>query len=545
MNTYLVVVLLCTSLLHADWAEKTLATMSPREKIGQLFMVAATSLFDEHEEKLASAAITCPYNMDPDHIKKLITDCHVGGIIYLYGNTAETVIDATNEYQRLSELPLMVGLDAEWGLSMRLRDTVRYPRNMALGALRDKELIYDLGVEIGRQCKAMGVQINFSPVVDVNNNPKNPVISNRAFGQDVQAVTQAGLLMAKGLQDAGVMACAKHFPGHGDTDIDSHLDLPRIPHSKQWLELLELIPFKALIDAGVGAVMTAHLEIPALEPREHWASSLSSAVVTDLLEKELHFDGLKITDGLGMEALTKHFVPGQIELEAFLAGNDILLCPLDVPAAVDLIEKAIHDGRVTEQELDHRVLRILKAKEWAGCTTFAPIDKQRACAQLTIPCALELKQQLYRQSMTLIPPHDFVPVTDADAAVVIQIGGDHDNAFKRQLEQACPCTYLYHSEELIAQLGDAQTIIVPVFGMNKFAEKNYGISPATQKFFTELAQLNKRVIVVPFGVPYSIPLFQQPSTVVLAYEDDPEAQKAAADVLTGKLQALGTSPVTW
>ena len=384
----------CYEIIDATWAEKTLQSLTLREKIGQLFMVPTTSSFEQREEALASKLFTCPYKMDHDYIEQLIKEYHIGGLIFLFKSTPEKQIDLTNRLQQISSIPLLIGQDCEWGLSMRLYNTIEYPRNKFLGSLHDTDIVYQLGMEIGKQCKAIGVHINFAPVVDINNNPNNIVIGARSFGDDPAIVTQCGLAMMHGLQDRQIIACAKHFPGHGDTSVDSHFDLPCINNDIQHFFDIELVPFKVLIDAGVGGVMSAHLSIPAFEKELTRASSLSYAIVTWLLEKTLGFDGIKITDALGMQAITNQYQPGELELEAFLAGNDILLCPLDVPKAMSLIEETIRSGRVREVELDRRVLKILKAKVWTGCYKRDCIDKQSARAVLDSPEAYALKKEL-------------------------------------------------------------------------------------------------------------------------------------------------------
>lgn len=397
MRIVLLICALLTSSIHpapGDWARSTLASMSLQEKIGQLFVVATTSCFAQKEELLAASLFRCPYTMDPAHIKELITQYKIGGLIFLYKSTPELQIAATNAYQALSKTPLLIAQDCEWGLSMRLYNTLEFPKNHLLSNISDKSLMYELGKEIGRECTAIGVHLNCAPVVDVCNNPKNTLLAKRSFGADPQRVTECGLLMMQGLQEAGIIACAKHFPGHGDTSVDSHSKLPCIVHDRAHLDALELMPFKELIKHGVGAVMLAHLAVPALEPDATRPCSLSYAITTQLLEQELNFTGLKITDGLGMGALTRHYAPGVIELEAFLAGNDILLCPLDVPRAVELIEEALLTHRVSIEDLDARVFKILLAKEWAGVHTFQPIDIQEALKQLHTPEGVALKEQL-------------------------------------------------------------------------------------------------------------------------------------------------------
>lgn len=380
--------------VQGDWARTTLQSLTVREKIGQLFMVAAISSEEQSEESLASSLLKCPYKMDQAHIEYLIKEYKIGGVIFLYKSTPEKQIDLTNHYQELSKTPLLIGQDCEWGLSMRLYNTIQFPRNLLLSKMQDKQLIYAVGREIGRQCKAIGVHINFAPVVDVNTNPKNPVIGTRSFGDDPHRVAHAGELMMRGLQDVGVMACAKHFPGHGDTSVDSHFALPVVQHDMERLNSVELVPFRCLIDAGVCGVMSAHLAIPALEAESGRPATFSYCVMTHLLENELHFKGLKITDGLGMQALTNHYAPGQIELQALLAGNDILLCPLDVPKAVVLIEQAIERGKFSIDELEKRVLKILKAKEWAGIQISKSINKEDALRAIFTPQAYELQKKV-------------------------------------------------------------------------------------------------------------------------------------------------------
>lgn len=387
----------CYESVQGEFARAALQSLTLREKIGQLFMVVAISSPEQSEEALASSLIQCPYRMDQEYIEYLIKEFHIGGIIFLYKSTPSKQIDMTNHYQAVSKIPLMIGQDCEWGLSMRLYDTLQFPRNGALGALRDKQLIYELGLEIGKQCRAIGVHINFSPVVDVNTNPNNPVIGTRAFGDMPELVSECGLLMMRGLQDAGILACAKHFPGHGDTNVDSHCALPVINHSFARLSSVELVPFRHLIGGGVAAVMSAHLDVPAIESENGRPSSLSHAIVTQLLEHDLQFNGLKITDGLGMQALSNKYCPGEIELQAFLAGNDILLCPLDVPKAVEKIEQAINEGKISIAELEKRVLKILKAKEWAIGQSCKSIDKELAIRAIFTPQAYALQKVLFEQ----------------------------------------------------------------------------------------------------------------------------------------------------
>ncbi|MCX5922337.1 MAG: hypothetical protein NTX86_03345 [Candidatus Dependentiae bacterium] len=538
------------------WAEQTLASMSVDEKIGQLFMVATASDFNQPEEALASALIKCPYQMDHEHIKDLITNYHVGGIIYLFKSTPEKQMDLTNELQKLSKHPLLIGQDCEWGLSMRLYDTLRFPRNMTLGAIQDEALIYEMGKKIGKQCSAIGVHINFSPVVDVNNNPANPVINDRSFGENKEKVARYAILMMRGLQDGGVMACAKHFPGHGDTSVDSHSNLPVITHTRSHLNNTELYPFKKLIAQGVDAVMNAHLCIPTLEDTPNMPSSLSHKIVTELLQEELGFKGLVITDGLGMSAITKHYAPGDIELKALLAGNDIILCPLDVPKAVELIKQAIQNKQLSTEVLDAHVAKILQAKEKMNLHRNRFVDKHEAyAAWLNNDYGLELKKKLFAAAITKASVHDILPVkaTENDRIALIKVGGRTECHFKNMLLQECPCAdFLLASKpsndevEKIAQnVAPYKHIIIALFDMNKFAHQNWGVSEKTLELIRILESQGKKITLVLFGNPYSLRLFNRDKlSIIEAYEDDADAQRAAAQVILGTLKPQGKLPVT-
>lgn len=378
------------SLYNDIWVESTLQSLTLREKIGQLFIVAAKSATIQEGSGVNSVESN-PYNADA--IRQLIVDYGVGGVIFLGKTTTDAVTRSVSSFQELSKVPLLITLDAEWGLGMRLKDAMSFSRNDMLGKM-DDDVVRCVAQEIGRQLALIGVHMNFAPVVDVNNNPNNPIIGTRSFGDEPQLVAQKGIAFMYGLQDAGIIACAKHFPGHGDTAVDSHIDLPLILHDRDRLNNIELYPFVELIKGGVLAIMIAHLEMPALESGHHVPTSLSYSVVTNLLKNELNFKGLVITDALEMKGVSNYYEPGYIELQAFLAGNDILLCPLDVPGAIDLIEQAIRDGRVAEQELDMRVRKILLAKAWTLTRHPLSTNPIYNYEQLHTPEAYVLQQQL-------------------------------------------------------------------------------------------------------------------------------------------------------
>lgn len=528
---------------YATWADDMVKQLSLREKIGQLCVVAAASEFGSPNQELARAYLKNLDTMKQEVIERLIREYKIGGIIFLMRSTPDRQIALTNHYQGLSKVPLLICLDAEWGLSMRLDGTLRFPRNMTLGAVQDPRLIFDLGKEIGRQCRILGVHMNCAPVVDVNNNPDNPVINDRSFGESKERVALLGGCYAQGIQAAGVLACAKHFPGHGDTAVDSHYALPCIAHPQQRIEALELYPFSKIIKQGVAAVMTAHLLIPAFDQER--PASLSRVLLTDLLRKELGFAGLVVSDDLGMGALMKGYSPEEIALQAFMAGTDILLCPGDVPCAIDAIERKIGELPALEKSLDEKVLKVLRAKETAGLHNFQLINDEEVLKNLITEHGKALKKELYRQAITVVRNVNALPVVPSEVTLV-QIGGAQGQPFTQQFSKTA---YLSaqasraESDRLLASL-QTQTVVVGIFEMNKFASKNFGLSESTLMFIKQLHDLKKQVILSLFGNPYSLRNFGQEAGIVVAYEDDPDAQVAAADVICGHMKAYGRLPIS-
>src|SRR5690606_26031321 len=329
------------------WVDSVFRTLSPDEKIAQLIMVAAYSNRDKSHEQ---------------EILKLIRDQKVGGLVFFQGGPVRQS-RLINTYQEASKVPLLMAMDAEWGLGMRLDSTISYPYQMTLGAISNDSLIYKMGAEVARQMKRAGLHFNFAPVADINNNPNNPVINFRSFGEDKNNVARKATTYMRGMQDHGILATAKHFPGHGDTDTDSHYALPQIAHSRKRLDDIELYPFREMIKAGVGGIMVAHLNVPALDP-SGVPSTLSKPIVTDLLRKELGFKGLIVTDAMNMRGVTAGNTPGVVDKDAILAGNDLLEFTEDVPRAISEIRKAISEGKITQQEIDTRCRKILAVKYW-------------------------------------------------------------------------------------------------------------------------------------------------------------------------------------
>ena len=442
------------------WVDSIMDKMSEDQKIAQLLMVSAYS------------------NKSISHtqgIEKLIKDYDIGGIMFLQGGPVRQA-RLTNYYQSQSKVPLFIAIDAEWGISMRLDSSIRFPWQMSLGAIKDKNLIYEMGKEIARQCKLIGVNINFSPVVDVNFNSKNPIIGNRSFGEDPVRVGELGIEYMRGMQDNKVMACAKHFPGHGDTDTDSHKQLPVINHSKQRLLDVEILPFKMMIDEGLGSIMVAHLHIPSLDKTKDLASSLSKAIVTDLLKGKLDFKGLVITDALNMKGVSKYHKPGIVDVKALLAGNDILLFSEDVPKAIDQIKIAIKDKKISQKEIDNRCRKILFYKYWMGLNTYIPSNLEEIKNKLTTNYSVFLNRELVENSITLLKnKDDIIPLKKLDTLKIasLTIGLD-GKVFQNMLSKYGKIDHFHIAESasseekgnILSKLTEYNLVIVSVHKSN-------------------------------------------------------------------------------
>src|SRR5688572_8420089 len=335
-----------SNLFANDWVDSVFNSLSPEQRIAQLMVVRAHS------------------NLGADHVAKVtneIREYNVGALCFFQGGPGRQA-NLTNFYQSIAKTPLMVTIDGEWGLGMRLDSVTKFPYQLTLGALKDENLVYKMGLAVGQQCKRIGVHVNYAPVVDINNNPNNPVIGYRSFGEDKNKVARFGVAYMKGMQDAGIMACAKHFPGHGDVDVDSHYDLPVVNKSMDQLTDLELMPFKALFSAGVGSVMIAHLSIPSIDSTPNTATSISKNAVTGLLKDQLGYRGLVFTDALEMKGVAKYFPGGTIAVESLIAGNDMLCLPEDVEQTIDAVKKAIKEKRLSWDDINTKVKKVLQAK---------------------------------------------------------------------------------------------------------------------------------------------------------------------------------------
>ncbi len=410
------------SLQQAKWVDSVYSSLSQREKIAQLFMV---DLFSNKEKAHV------------DRVRDLVEKHKIGGIIFSKGGPLQQA-HLTNEFQKKTKTPLLIAMDAEWGLSMRLDSTYAFPWNMTLGADPTHASSYAVGKRIGEHSKRLGVHINFAPVVDINTNPQNPIIGNRSFGQDRDRVTAKAEAFMRGMQSTGTLACAKHFPGHGDTDQDSHKTLPTVRFSAKRIDSIELYPYKKLIDRGMASVMVAHLNIPSLERRSGYPTSISETVVTGMLKNDLGFNGLIFTDALNMKGASNFSAPGDIDLAAFKAGNDVLLISEDIPRAIDKIEQAMVDKEITDERLEHSVKKILRAKFITGLNNFQPIDTENLVADLNTEADDIVYEEAISRAITVLKnKKSLLPLRNLETKKIayLEMGDDSGLEFYKSLNK--------------------------------------------------------------------------------------------------------------
>ena len=517
------------------WVDSIMKSMTIDEKIGQLFMVQAYSNLDEKHEEF---------------IKEMITKYHVGNLIFMQG-TPQKQAELTNSYQAIAKVPLMIGFDGEWGLDMRLKNTYKFPWNMTLGAIQDNELIEQFGEHLGAHCKRLGIHMNFAPVVDINTNPKNPIIGNRSFGEDKENVTQKAIAFTKGIQSKGVLANAKHFPGHGDTETDSHHTLPVLNFDKSRLDSIELYPYKKVFDAGIASVMTAHLNIPSLESNTNLPTSLSKNVVTNLLQQELGFNGLVITDGLNMKGAADYATSAEVDVAAIKAGNDMLLIPQNVPATIRLIKQAILLKTLTEERLDVSVRKILKAKYWAGLHNYQPIDLTNLEQELNTTNDELLHRKLIKSSLTILKnKNQELPITNLETKKIayVSLGDDNSSAFYASLKNYTNVDNVYSQnlDDLIKKLKPYNHVIVGFHKSNNHPWKSYKFTDKELVWLQEIAR-QKTVTLTVFTSPYSLlqlKSFENIEGVLVAYQNSYLAQDLAAQALFGAFPVEGKLPVS-
>ena len=508
------------------YADSLYAKLSMDERIGQLYIVALYT------------------NKDQNHIsgvRKLVEQERIGGII-LMQDDAEQEIALVNEFQKKSRVPMLFGMDAEWGLYQRIKTAHKFPWAMTLGAIQDNGLVYEMASKIAEDAKKMGIYWNFAPVVDVNTNPKNPIIGNRSFGSDVQNVIAKSLAYAQGLQDNGVLAAIKHFPGHGDTDVDSHLDLPVVKHSLERLNKIELAPFKALMDKKIGGAMIAHLYVPQLEKGKNIPASISYDIVTNLLKNKFRYEGLVITDALNMNAVAKKYPAGELDLRAFKAGNDVLLFSQDVPTGKKLIKEAIQKGEISEKRLEESVKKILKTKYLLGLQNLRPLSSEGINNVLNNDSHAKISEKLYANALTLLKDEkQLFPLREKEVYYLPLEEAPHE-AFLQELSKEIKVKKISFKE--ILSIPENVVVIIGLHKDNSTAYKPYRVSWESKRLINQVKSRNK-VILNVFGSPYALQDVDISgiSSVLVSYENNPLSMKATAEAYLGKQKINGRLPV--
>lgn len=517
------------------WVDSVYANMTLEEKVGQLFMVQAFSNKGLKHENI---------------IYNLVANYHIGGIIFSKGDPYRQA-KFNNMLQDAAKIKLLVGMDAEWGLSMRLDSTYAFPWNMTLGAIKDNTLVEQTGRHIGEHCKRLGVHFNFAPVVDINTNPDNPIIGNRSFGEDRDNVTDKALAFMNGMQSAGVMANAKHFPGHGDTDSDSHKTLPTVNFDKKRIDSIELYPYKTLIKEGLSSVMVAHLNVPALEAKPDYPSSLSKTIVTDILKDKLGFQGLIFTDALEMKGVANFDAPGDVDLAAFLAGSDVLLMSEDVPVAVSKLIAAYESKKISEERLAFSVKKILMAKYKLGLHNYKPVALQNLQKDLNRVKDDILNEQLFEHALTVVKNKaEILPVRRLETRNIayVSMGDDDGSVFYKTLQKYTKVNKIEAEtlDELMGKLHQYNTVIVGFHKSNESPWKDHKFTEKELVWLYEIARTNTLILDV-FTKPYALSdlsTVENFEGIVVSYQNSTVAQEKSAELIFGAIAAQGQLPVS-
>lgn len=526
-----------------QWVDSVFNNMTPAERVGQLFMVRAHS-------NLGQKYI--------DSVARVIEAEQLGGVVLFQGGPVSHA-HVINQYQKLSKVPLLIALDGEWGLGMRLPDsTISYPYQMTLGAVQDENLIRRMGVEVAKDFKRLGMHVNFAPVIDVNNNPKNPVINFRSFGEDKYNVTRKGGAYMHGMTEGGIIVSLKHFPGHGDTDVDSHYDLPVLNFSAERLDSLEMYPFRELIRAGASGIMVAHMHIPSLDDTPNMPSSISKPIVTDILKERLGFKGLIFTDAMDMQGVVKFFKDGEADLQAIIAGSDLLELSENSERAIRLVLEAIQSGRIDQASIDQRVKKVLASKYWLGLTETQKtlVNTHGLYEDLNRNSSKILNQQLADAAITVLRGTDAIKALNPHArTAIVSIGeANHITDFQCGLGQTFT-DHLYYaiptdasSEEIQAVLQELKNfdqLLVGIHDSRGRPRSTLNYTDDVKGFITNLVAQN--AIFAAFTNPYTLAEIvglENAHGLLVAYQNEPTLQRAVVKALIGKIKPNGKLPVT-
>ena len=510
-----------------EWVNITYQNLSQDEKLGQLFIVA---LYTNKGEDYIS------------NVRNIVNNEKIGGLILMQDDAARE-INLVNEFQSKSKVPLMIGMDAEWGIFQRIATAHKFPWAMTLGAIQDKNLIAEMAAKIAEDCKRMGINWDFAPVVDVNTNPNNPIIGNRSFGSEVTNVVNSALAYSNGLQDHNILAAIKHFPGHGDTNTDSHLDLPVVSHDLKRLNEIELAPFKTLMDKGIGGVMVAHLYVPALEKEKGIPASISKNIITGLLKEKYGYKGLIITDALNMGAVAKRYKPGELDALAFKAGNDIMLFSDGVKEGKRLIQLAIDKKEISQNRIEESVKKILLTKYFLGLNEYRPRNPENINEDLNNQSHQILVENLYSNALTLIKDEKkLLPLNCKETYYYVPLEEAPYQTFLDQLNLNTNVILKKASE--ISTIPANSKVIVGFHKDNSTAYKPYKISDVSKKTLAELSK-NQNIILNVFGSAYALKDvdISKISTILVSYENNDDSMKATAKAFNGQTKISGRLPV--
>jgi len=526
--------------MNHPWVDSVMKTLTTEQQIAQTIWIAAWSDKDiSHEVEIS------------DIIRKF----GVGGLIFFQG-TASRQAELTNYYQAISKVPLLIAMDAEWGIGMRLSNVEKYPYQMTLGAIKNDSLLYQFGKAVAAQFKRLGMQVNLAPVADININPQNPVINYRSFGENRDNVAAKTIMYMKGMQDNGILATAKHFPGHGDTDVDSHEDLPGISHSRSRLDSIELYPFKKLINEGAGGIMTAHLNLPSLDTSSGLPSTLSPLIIKELLGKELGFRGIIITDAMNMKGVTKYFKPGEADARALQAGNDVVEFVLDVEAAINEIKNYIKIKKITQEELSLKCRKIVALKYWSGLSVRSTINAENIDAELSPAPSRALIRNLYANALTVLSNNqNIIPVKNLDKIRIatLAINSKSITSFQLQIEKYLRSDHFMidpsnskYADSLLKKLTGYDIVIAGVYGLDQRPQRGFGITAEMASFIEKLAD-NQKTIITWFGNPYGISrieALERTDGLILAYQENKDTEELSAQLIFGGIGSRGALPVT-
>jgi beta-glucosidase-like glycosyl hydrolase len=521
------------------WVDSVYNKLSRRQRVAQLFFVRAhTNKGQKYEDSVAN----------------VISAEQIGGLVFFQGGPVRQA-DLINRYQKLSRVPLLIAMDGEWGLGMRLDSTTSFPYQMTLGAVQDNTLIYKMGQQVAYDFKRLGMQMNFGPDMDINNNPDNPVINYRSFGDNKYNVAQKGIAYFTGMQSEGLLTTAKHFPGHGDTNVDSHLDLPLLPFTRERLDTLEEYPFREAIHAGISGIMVAHMDIPALDNTKNLPSTLSRKIVTGILKDSLGFKGLVVSDALEMQGVVKYFPNGQADLRAFLAGNDVLELSQNSARAIQLIRKAVRKDEISASEFETKVKKILAAKYWAGLDNYHPVSTTHLVEDLNRPAEKDLIQQMSDGAVTLLKGNSSsLQLNPFNRTAIVSIGVQEFTVFQRDLShwyQYCTFFKVGKTEtadninRLCTALRQYSQVYVSINDTRSRPLSKLDYSPEVKDFITRLAARPNTVVCV-FANPYTIatlPGIEKAGALLCCYQMSDTLQRAAVRIIARRMNPIGRLPV--